>query len=72
MEAFKIMRKCIRCNSDMVEGCGLKVLGTAHRLVLADDKNKFWGRRMGEPCVAICPNCGEVSIYLKDVDKLEK
>ena len=54
------------------EMAGIKVQGTAYCLVLADDKNKFWGRRMGEPCVAICPNCGEVSIYLKDVDKLEK
>lgn len=66
------MRKCIRCNSAMVEGCGIKVKGAGYGIVLTDNKHKVWGGRMGEPKVAICPNCGEVSIYLEDVDKLKK
>ena len=27
--------------------------------------------RIGKPKVAICPKCGEVSIYIEDVDKLK-
>ena len=40
-------------------------------LVLTDDENKWWGGRMEQPKVAICPQCGEVSIYLENVDKLK-
>ena len=64
------MRKCIRCNGTMVEGCGIKVKCGAYGIVLTDDENKWWGGRIGTPKVAVCPNCGEVSIYLEDVDKL--
>ena len=66
-----IMRKCVRCNIAMVENCGIKVKGAAYGLVLTDDENKWWGGRMEQPKVAICPKCGEVSIYLENVDKLK-
>ncbi len=65
------MRKCIRCNSVMMEGCGIKAQGAGYGIVLTDDEHKWWGGRMGVPKVAICPNCGEVSIYLDDVNKLQ-
>ncbi len=65
------MRKCIRCGSTMVEGCGIKVKGGAYGIVLTDNENKWWGGRIGEPKVAICPNCGEVSIYLENIEKLK-
>ena len=66
-----IMRKCVRCNIAMIENCGIKVKGAAYGLVLTDDENKWWGGRMEQPKVAICPQCGEVSIYLENVDKLK-
>ena len=66
-----IMRKCVRCNIAMIENCGIKVKGAAYGLVLTDDENKWWGGRMEQPKVAICPKCGEVSIYLENVDKLK-
>ena len=65
-----IMRECVRCNIAMVENCGIKVKGAAYGLVLTDDENKWWGGRMEQPKVAICPKCGEVSIYLENVEKL--
>ena len=33
-------------------------------------ENKLFGGRIGKPKVAICPKCGEVSIYVEDVEKL--
>ena len=66
-----IMRKCVRCNIAMVENCGIKVKGAAYGLVLTDDENKWWGGRIEQPKVAICPKCGEVSIYLENVEKLK-
>ncbi len=66
------MRMYIRCNTKMIEDCGIKVKGAAYGLVLTDDENKWWGGRIGTPKVAICPKCGEVSIYLEDVEQLKK
>lgn len=65
------MRKCIRCNIPMIENCGIKVKGAAYGVVLTNDENKMLGGRMEQPKVAICPQCGEVSIYLENVDKLK-
>ena len=65
------MRTCIRCGSDMKEGCAIKIEGGGNGIVLSADENKLFGGRIGKPKVAICPNCGEVSIYIEDVDKLK-
>jgi len=64
------MRKCIRCGSAMKEDCAIKVQGAGYGIVLSSDENKWFGGRMGQPKVAICPKCGEVSMYLSDVSKL--
>lgn len=39
-------------------------------IVMSSDENKLFGGRIGKPKVAICPKCGEVSIYVEDVEKL--
>lgn len=62
------MRKCIRCGADMKENCAIKVEGAGYGIVLSS--NKLFGGRMGKPKVAICPKCGEVSIYLENLEKL--
>ena len=64
------MRKCIRCGAEMNEKCNIKVQGTGYGIVLSSDEAKLFGGRMGNPKVAICPSCGEVSIYLEDIDRL--
>lgn len=67
------MRKCIRCGSEMTENCGIKVQGKTYGIVLTDENKSFLeGRRIAEPKVAVCPECGEVSFYLEDVSKLKK
>ena len=37
---------------------------------MSSDENKLFGGRIGKPKVEICPKCGEVSIYVEDVEKL--
>ncbi len=54
----------------MKEDCAIKVQGGGYGIVLSSDENKLFGGRMGQPKVAICPKCGEVSMYLSDVSKL--
>lgn len=65
------MRVCIRCKSEMVEQCDIKVQGAGYGVVLTSNE-KVFSERLGKPKIAICPNCGEVSIYMDDVNKLKK
>lgn len=55
----------------MKENCAIKVDSAGYGIVLSSDENKLFGRRMEHPKVAICPKCGEVSIYLEDTSKLK-
>ena len=54
----------------MKENCGIKVMNAAYGVVLTNDAKKLIGGRMGPPRVAICPRCGEISLYLEDVSLL--
>ena len=65
------MRKCIRCGTEMKENCTIKVQGAGYGIVMSTEKNKLLKGRIGEPNVAICPKCGEISIYIEDVSKLQ-
>jgi len=56
----------------MKENCAIKIAGTEYGIVLSSDESKLFGGRMRNPKVAICPKCGEVSIYLAEVAKLKK
>lgn len=70
VEEVNVMRKCLRCGSEMKEGCDIRIEGAGNGIVLSADAAKLFGGRIGKPSVAICPECGEVSIYLEDVSKL--
>lgn len=63
------MRVCVRCQSEMIEGCDLKVQGAGYGVILASSE-KIFAKRLGKPKVAICPKCGEVSIYIEKPEKL--
>ena len=65
------MRKCIRCGAEMQENCDIRVQGAGYGVVLSSDEARLFGGRMGKPAVAICPECGEVSIYLENLEKLK-
>ncbi|MFI3230319.1 MAG: nucleic acid-binding protein [bacterium] len=66
------MRNCIRCQVEMIEECDLKVEGAGYGLIVANNTNKIFADRIGKPSIAICPECGEISIYLENTDKLKK
>lgn len=66
------MRNCLRCGAQMQEGCTVKVEGAGYGVVLSTQENKLFSGRIGKPRVAVCPACGEGSIYLDDVGKLKE
>ncbi len=66
------MRNCIRCQAEMIEECDLKVEGAGYGLTISNNTNRIFADRIGKPSIAICPECGEISMYLKNTDKLKK
>lgn len=63
------MRKCLRCGSEMKEDCVLRGNFDSDTLTLYKRK-KFIGGRIGGVTAAVCPQCGEVSLYVDDTEKL--
>ena len=64
------MRKCLRCGTEMKENCAIRIEGGGNGIVMATNENKLFGGRIGKPKVVICSKCGEVSIYVEDIEKL--
>lgn len=55
----------------MIENCDIRVQGAGYGINLMSSK-KLFADKHGKPKVAICPNCGEVSIYIENPEKLSK
>ena len=59
------MRYCVRCNTEMVENYKLNVQGKLYGVnVTHGDANKSL-KKAEEIKVAICPKCGEISLYVE-------
>lgn len=65
------MRKCLRCKADMTENCDIKVEGAGYGVVVAKSERVF-ADRVGKPKVAVCPECGEISIYIENPKDLSE
>lgn len=66
-----MMRICNRCNCEMAEGYSLQIsnLTAIGSLQLVKGRTIF-GEEMGKVKVAVCPKCGELSLYFENIDKL--
>lgn len=66
------MRKCIRCGTQMKENCSVKIEGEGfYYMEISSDDKKIFGNKIGKPKAAVCPNCGELSFYIEDVNKVK-
>jgi len=63
------MRICSRCQCAMIEGFDVKVEGAGYGIKISKGTGIF-ADRIEKPKVAICPKCGEVSLYIENIDKL--
>lgn len=66
------MRTCLRCQSEMIENCAIKVQGVGYGIEMSTDSRRLFANRIGKPKVAICPHCGEVSIYIENIGDLKQ
>ena len=60
------MRICPHCQYEMRESFDIKIDSTGNGLKVT--KEGTFGEVIGKPMVAVCPKCGEVSIYLDESD----
>lgn len=67
------MRKCLRCQSEMIEDHGLKI----ENILMAGVASVRLSRGQGVTSdslekikAAVCPVCGEVSLYIEKLDKI--
>lgn len=64
------MRKCLRCGKEMIEGYTIREDSEAALIQLVESE-ALLAKRI-EPSVAVCPECGEVSVYIENIEKLRK
>ena len=62
------MRKCPQCQTEMVEDLRIRNTGDACGLVVTHPG--LFGKLVGKVKAAVCPSCGEVSLYIEDPSKL--
>jgi len=53
----------------MIEGFDVKVECAGYGIKISKGTGIF-ANRIEKPKVAICPKCGEISLYLEDIDKI--
>jgi len=65
------MRICQRCQCEMIEGFDIKVEGAGYGIKIAKGTGIF-AERLEKPKVAICPKCGEISLYVDNIDQISE
>lgn len=64
------MRECIRCRTEMVEDLIIRSSSELPRFVITTEG--LFGKTIGKVKAAVCPACGEISIYIEDTTKLRE
>lgn len=68
------MRKCVRCGNEMKEGYGLKIDSVMMAGMAPVQLSKgvgIFSEEVEKVKVAVCPECGELSIYIENLDKIK-
>ena len=63
------MRMCKQCQKEMIGGFDIIVEGGAYGIKISKGDGLF-AKKLAKPRAAICPECGEVSLYIENVDEV--
>lgn len=64
------MRKCLRCNAEMVEDLDVKVEGGAYGIKITQQGS--FKDNLGKFQCAVCLECGYTETYIQDTTKIKK
>ncbi len=62
------MRKCLRCEAQMIEGLEIK---TNDALAINIGEKGFFKGSLAKVVAAVCPECGYVETYVEDTEKIK-
>ncbi len=62
------MRKCIRCNTEMIENL---VVNTTDAMGLSIGEKGLFKKSLGKVSAAVCPECGYLETYIDNTEKLK-
>lgn len=57
-------RKCPQCGTEMLLNCFVEICGAGAYLSFRLDDGSFCGKDLGEVNCAVCPECGETSMWI--------
>lgn len=60
------MRKCLRCNEEMIEDLDLRIKGSGWNIVVAKKGTIFGSHPYTTIKLAVCPECGYTETYVED------
>ena len=60
------MRFCLRCQAKMIDSAYLNIPGKLFNVDVKTDRGSFSAFDRFPLKAAVCPSCGEVSIYIED------
>ena len=65
------MRKCLRCDEEMIENYMLKTENfTAQASVMLAKGKTVFSDTKGKIKASVCPKCGEISLFFDKLDKI--
>ncbi|MBR2869002.1 MAG: nucleic acid-binding protein [Clostridia bacterium] len=64
------MRKCLRCESTMIEDLEVKVSYGGYGVVVKE--NGIFKKTLGEIVCAVCPQCGYIETYIDNTYDIKK
>ena len=70
MKGRLVMRKCLRCNSEMIEDLDVKVEGGAYGIKIT--QQGIFKDNLGKLKCSVCPECGYIENYIQDTSKVQK
>lgn len=63
------MRKCIRCNQEMIENLEINVSSGGYGIDIRE--KGFFKNSLGRIKCAVCPECGYLETYIDDITKIK-
>ncbi len=64
------MRKCLRCNVEMVEDLDIKIEGATYGIKVT--QQGMFKSNLGKCRCAVCPECGFTETYIEDTTKIKE
>ena len=64
------MRKCLRCNQEMIENLEITVSNGAYGINVTE--KGLFKKPLGKIKSAVCPECGYLETYIEDTTKIKE